>query len=151
MVKAVDIWPGLLLLGLGIFILNNSQKWVIIGPNGPGPGFFPLIEGIALCGLSVALIAIAVRRKLAGEGLGGVWRNSFRALATWAALMAATLMMDTVGFLVSFALLTFFIVSVMYRRPLLVGSVVAIASTAGLYLCFTLALDVRLPTGLLDF
>ena len=50
-----------------------------------------------------------------------------------------------IGFLPAFALLTFFIVAVMYRRPLKVAAAVSVALSAGFYLVFPLALGVNLP------
>ena len=50
-----------------------------------------------------------------------------------------------IGFLAGFALLTFFIVAVMYRRPLKVAAAVSAALTVGFYLLFPLALGVKLP------
>ena len=41
--------------------------------------------------------------------------------------------------------LTFYIVAVMYRRPLVVSVVVAACTAAGFYLVFQVALDVKLP------
>jgi len=50
-----------------------------------------------------------------------------------------------IGFLPGFALLTFFLVAVMYRRPLKVAAAVAAALSASFYLLFPLALGVKLP------
>ena len=55
------------------------------------------------------------------------------------------------GFVVSFALLTFFIAAVMYRRPVRIAATIAVASAAGFYLVFPLALGVSLPVGMLGF
>jgi hypothetical protein len=55
------------------------------------------------------------------------------------------------GFVVSFALLTYFIVAVMYRRPLATAALTAVASAAGFHLVFDRALGVPLPVGVLGF
>jgi hypothetical protein len=52
---------------------------------------------------------------------------------------------------VSFALLTFFIISIMYRRPLGFGLAAGVVSAAAFYLVFPLALNVSLPLGLFGF
>ena len=44
-----------------------------------------------------------------------------------------------------FAALTFFVVAVMYRRPVRVAAVVAVALAAGFYVLFPLLLGVNLP------
>lgn len=151
MIKAADLWPGLLLLGLGIYILANVPQWTVIGEDGPGPGLFPLIEGIAIVALSVLLIVISLSRRSASEPLIENVLNCWRSLATWAALMVSALLLNVLGFLVSFGLLTLFMVTVMYQRSLLVGLAVAFGSSLGFYLFFTAALGVRLPIGMIGF
>jgi hypothetical protein len=124
---------------------------VILDASGPGPGLFPMIEGIALVCLSAVLTVGSVARLRAGEAPIGDWRLSIRPLATWAVLMASALLLDVLGFYIGFALVTFFVASVMYRRSIAIGLATAIGCTVGLYLLFTMALDVRLPTGWLGF
>jgi hypothetical protein len=73
------------------------------------------------------------------------WSGASRALSTWLAIAAAVAALKLVGFLISFAALTFFIVAVMYRRPLKNAAIVAVVSAAVFYLVFPVALGVRLP------
>jgi hypothetical protein len=49
------------------------------------------------------------------------------------------------------ALLTLFIVGVMYGKPLKIACAAAAGTTVGFYLVFTLALNVGLPVGPLGF
>ena len=55
------------------------------------------------------------------------------------------------GFAVCLALLSYFVVAVMYRRPARTAATVAIALGAGFELVFPVALGVALPTGILGF
>jgi hypothetical protein len=55
------------------------------------------------------------------------------------------------GFVGSFALLTFFIVAVMYRRPIKVAAFVSVATAVGFHLVFAVGLGVALPVGVLGF
>jgi hypothetical protein len=57
----------------------------------------------------------------------------------------------TLGFVLSLALLTYFVVAVMYRRPAATAAIVAGATGAGFYLVFDLALGLALPAGMLGF
>jgi putative tricarboxylic transport membrane protein len=140
--RSGDFWSGLALGGLGAYIIFQASRWEYIGADGPGPGFFPLWYGIAMAGLSLALVFFSVRSADA-ERLD--WGGAGRALATWAALVACVALLKVAGFFVCFAALTFFIVAVMYRRPLKVAVVVAAGATAAFYVVFPLALGVRLP------
>jgi len=96
----------------------------------------------------VALIAGGTKVK-AGDPID--WTKVGRALSTWFALAVSVALFKPLGFVISFALLTYFIVAVMYRRSLKTAALVAVASAAGFYLVFDRALSVPLPVGILGF
>jgi putative tricarboxylic transport membrane protein len=149
--KAADLWSGLALAALGVYIIVEARQWEFMGPDGPGPGFFPLWYGIVMVVLSVALVVSSVLRKASSADHAVNWREARRVAATWLALVASVATLKLLGFAISFALLTFFVITVMYRRPPMVAALIAIASSAGFYLLFPLALGVALPTGVLGF
>ena len=138
--RSADFWSGLALGGLGAYIILTASRWEYLGQDGPGPGFFPLWYGIAMGALSLLLVLGSLKRETQID-----WSDAPRALATWAAFAAMCAAVKLIGFLPAFALLTFFIVAVMYRRPLKVAAAVAVALSAGFYLVFPLALGVKLP------
>ncbi len=139
-----DFWSGLALGALGGYIIATASGWEYLGPEGPGPGFFPLWYGIAMLALAIMLVITNVRKKTTAENPLD-WSEIRRALGAWLALAASLAALKLVGFVVAFAALTFFIVAVMYRRPLRVAATVALATAAGFYLLFPLALGVPLP------
>jgi putative tricarboxylic transport membrane protein len=138
--RSADFWSGLALGGLGAYIILTASRWEYLGQDGPGPGFFPLWYGIAMSALSLLLVLGSLKRETQID-----WSDAPRALATWAAFAAMCAAVKLIGFLPAFALLTFFIVAVMYRRPFKVAAAVAVALSAGFYLVFPLALGVNLP------
>jgi putative tricarboxylic transport membrane protein len=138
--RSADFWSGLALGGLGAYIIVTASRWEYLGPDGPGPGFFPLWYGIAMSALSLWLVFSSLKTQTRID-----WSDAPRALAAWAAFAAMCAAVKLIGFLPAFALLTFFIVAVMYRRPLKVAAAVAVALSAGFYLVFPLALGVKLP------
>ena len=148
--KSGDLWSGVALAALGLYIIVQARQWEYLGPEGPGPGFFPLWYGVAMLGFSALLIVSNLRR---GYSRGNAidWTKLGRALSTWFALAASVALFKPLGFVISFALLTYFIVAVMYRRPLATAALVAVASAGGFYLVFDLALGVPLPVGVLGF
>ncbi len=148
--KSGDLWSGVALAALGLYIIIQAGQWEYLGPEGPGPGFFPLWYGVAMLALSVLLIVSHLRRGYA-RGNAIDWTKLGRALSTWFALAVSVALFKPLGFVVSFALLTYFIVAVMYRRPLATAALVAVATAAGFYLVFDLALGVPLPVGMLGF
>ena len=148
--KSGDLWSGVALGALGIYIVVQSWQWDYLTPEGPGPGFFPLWYGVAMVALAAALIVINLARRSAGRKSVD-WTRVRRVLLAWLALAVSVALFKPIGFVTSFALLTFFIVAFMYRRPPGVAAGVAVASAAGFYLVFPLALGVSLPVGFLGF
>ena len=148
--KSGDLWSGLTLALLGGYIVEQARSWEYLTPDGPGPGFFPLWYGIAILVLSLVLVAGALRARQ-GRASGMDWSGLGRAMAVWAGLAVSVGAFAILGFAVGFALFTFFVVAVMYRRPLRVAAAVGVALAAGFYLVFAVALGVALPVGALGF
>lgn len=142
---------GAVLAGLGIFIIIEARGWEYLGPDGPGPGFFPLWYGVCMVALSVFLAAMSFAQSASGTTRVVEWGEVGRALAAWAGLALCLGLLKVLGFLLAFGLFTFFLVAVMYRRPLGVALAVAAGMSAGFYLLFPLALNVGLPVGKLGF
>jgi putative tricarboxylic transport membrane protein len=144
-----DFWSGLALAALGTYIIVEASRWEYLGPDGPGPGFFPLWYGIAMAALSGVLVLSSLWRTKDTERVE--WRKLGRALGVWLALAVSVAALKPLGFVASFAALTFFIVAVMYRRRPALAAAVALASAAAFYLLFPFALGVALPAGVFGF
>ena len=144
-----DFYSGLALAALATYIILRARQWEYLGPDGPGPGFFPLWYGIAMAALSGVLVVSSVWRE---RSTGGVeWGKIGRALAVWFALAVSIAALKPLGFVVSLAALTFFIAAVMYRRPPALAAALAVANAAAFYVLFALALGVALPAGVFGF
>jgi putative tricarboxylic transport membrane protein len=146
-----DVVSSAVLIGLGTYIVLHARRWEYLGADGPGPGFFPLWYGIAMIALALGLLATSVAPRAAPAdarpGGGGIGR----ALATWTGLAVCVALLGVLGFLLAFGLFTFFVVAVMYRRPIPAALAVAVAGPLAFYLVFPVALNVELPRGLLGF
>jgi hypothetical protein len=79
------------------------------------------------------------------------WRATGRGVATWCAFVAAAALLTTLGFVLSFALLTFVIVAFIFRRPLGKAALTAVLAAGAFYLTFPFALGVALPIGMFGF
>lgn len=147
--KTGDIASGLALIGLGAYIVFEAWDWPFLGPDGPGPGFMPIGVGAALIALCAWQVVAALGEAPAGaeKGSGTDWSRVRRALAAWAAFAVAIALIKPLGFFLSFVLLGFFLVVVMYRRSVATGLAVSLFSAAGFYLVFAVALRIRLPAG----
>jgi putative tricarboxylic transport membrane protein len=148
--RSGDFWSGLALAALGTYIVSEARRWVYMGEDGPGAGFFPLWYGGLMIVLSLWLVAGAVMKRHAGPERGEFrWNDLGRALACWLAFVACVALMKVVGFAIAFALLAWFIIAVMARRPQRVALPTAIGGALLFYALFELALDVSLPRGML--
>jgi len=142
-----DFWSGLVLAGLGAYILSEASHWIYLGEDGPGPGFFPMWYGGAMLALSVLLVAGTVLRR-ATPGKAASIPELRRALTCWAAFAACVALMKVVGFMIAFAALAWFIVAVMARQSQKVAIPLAVGCAVLFYLLFDLALEVSLPAGI---
>lgn len=146
-----DVISGGLLAALGVYIVLQARNWNYYGPDGPGPAFFPIWYGLTMAALALVLVVRTVLRGEAKKENAPVPPGTLRALATWLAFAATVALMGPLGFLLSFALFSFFLVAVVFRRSLTVAAVTAICIAAAFHLTFVIALGVELPTGLLGF
>jgi len=80
--KSGDLWSGVALAALGLYIIIQAGQWEYLGPEGPGPGFFPLWYGVAMLALSALVIVSHLRRGYA-RGNAIDWTRLGRALSTW--------------------------------------------------------------------
>ena len=151
MAKSGDIVSGAVLAGLGIFIISEARRWEYLGPDGPGPGFFPLWYGVGMVALALLLVGMSLRQGARESGKPVNWREVGRALTAWAGLALCVGLLKVLGFLLAFGLFTFFLVAVMYRRPLATALAVSVGTSVGFWLLFPLALNVALPVGRLGF
>jgi putative tricarboxylic transport membrane protein len=144
-----DVISGAALAALGVYIILEARGWNYFSEEGPGPGFFPMWYGIAMVVLSLLLALRSAARPPAGKPVD--WQGVFRALMSWGAFAVSVALLKPLGFLLSLALLTLFVVAVMYGRPLKIALAAAVGNAVGFYLLFVLALKLSLPVGPLGF
>ncbi len=149
--KTGDLWSGLALAALGVYVVVEARQWDYLGPDGPGAGFFPLWYGIAMIVLSAALVISSIKRMRSAADSAIDWARARRALFVWLMLVVCVALLKWLGFVISYALFTFFVVRWMYQRPARSAVLVAVSCTAGFYLIFQIALGVALPAGVFGF
>jgi putative tricarboxylic transport membrane protein len=140
---------GAALVALGVYIVLQARAWDYMTPDGPGPGFFPTWYGVAMIALSLALIVTSLRKTNTPQAID--WRAVGRALGTWLAFAGSVALMNVLGFVISFALLTFVVVVMIFRRSPLAAAVTGVAASLAFYLTFPVILGVQLPTGYFGF
>lgn len=150
-VRDSDVIAGSVLAALGVFIINEANKWEYTGFDGPGPGFFPLWYGLAITLLSLWLVIgrlVTLKRQ---PDTTIDWPGVRRALGTWAIFALSVAVMPWLGFALSFALMSFVMIRVLFAQSTRTALLSALGLATGFYALFPLLLDVPLPVGRLGF
>jgi putative tricarboxylic transport membrane protein len=145
-----DVVAGTVLAALGTYIVIQASIWPYYSSDGPGPGFFPLWYGILMVGLSLGLI-VSTARKPKAEAKKIDTLGLRRAMIVWAAFVVCIALMGYLGFSISFALFTIFVVLFAFRRSLLAAGLTGVLSAIAFYVLFAKILLVQLPTGEVGF
>ena len=121
---------------------------------GPGSGFFPFWLGVTGALLCTALLGLSLRGHAIGDGAQATWPDragAARAAALLAALGAAALVLEPLGFRATAAAFTaLLLVALGVRRPAVIA-LFALASSVGLFHAFYYWLKVPLPIGIFGF
>lgn len=129
------------------FVVWESWNLEYYTPLGPGAGFFPLWLGVVMGGLSLIWLVQASGSK--GRPKEGAFlpgrEGMVRLLSVLGALVAATFMMDFLGYQLAMFLLLVFLLLVPGRQKIWLTLVVAILGSVGVYHLFGSYLDVQLP------
>lgn len=140
------------LILIGAVFCISSIGLGIGWPNSPGSGFLPFIVGGMLILLSVGVIFEGMRAK-GSESRAPLFRGkrSVVAMSVMVSLFAYSLLLDTLGFmLTTFLLLTFlFRVSEKQNMMKVVGA--ALLTTILAYFLFDYFLEVALPVGIFRY
>jgi putative tricarboxylic transport membrane protein len=142
-----DIVAAIIFAAFGFFVIQQASQLDYISEHGPGPGFIPFWLGVVAALLALLLIYTTVRGARAADLKKTSARETAKIFITWAALMVSVALLKSLGFLLSFALLTVFLIYVIERRSFIRAATVGIGSAAGFYLVFQMALGLSLPKG----
>lgn len=143
-----DLIAGISIAVFGLYVIVASSRLDYFSEYGPGPGFLPLWLGIGLFILSLFLIVNNfARRAREPASKPESWITWRRVLAGWLALMVAIFLLRWIGFSVSLALLTVFLVLALERRSPATAVAVALGLALGFHLIFVFALGLAMPVG----
>jgi putative tricarboxylic transport membrane protein len=148
-----ELISGLSIAAFGIYVVIAASRLTYVSEyGGPGPGFLPLWLGLGL--FLVASVLIALNLFGSPEGSSSEARSRAgvgRALSGWFGLIVAIALLPSLGFTLSFGLLTVFMLYVVDRRSLWVTFTVALGVMLGFHIVFAFALGVPLPVGPFGF
>lgn len=144
--RPVGAWVAqAVLVAVAGYVVVSARGLGIWLPQGPGPGFFPLVLAVALIVLSVAWF-VQTRRAAGGgpaESRGAhAWK---RPAAILASLVVLASVLDLLGFQAAMLLFLLFHLRVMGRHRWLTSAVIAVAGSVGAFHLFNDFLLVPLP------
>jgi hypothetical protein len=155
--KRPDLASGLALAGVGIFVIQQSRQLTYQDEFGPGPGLLPLWLGVLLTALAFGQAAAALRRpggqppvSTSSEADANQSRPR-RLLLTLAGLALTAGLLEWLGFIVSFALLAFFLVYMVERRSFTQAVTVALVMSLAFLLVFRVIVPIPLPLNAWGF
>jgi putative tricarboxylic transport membrane protein len=151
--KKADLITGVVLLVLAGYVIYEAWMMPPSGTFGPGSGFFPYWLGIILAGLSLILvIGAAVRPKDPKDVSPFPARQALFSVAkVLGGLILFTLLMETMGFIVNTLLFVTYLMKVVQRERWWLTLLIAVATTACLYIVFQILLGITLPRNMIGF
>lgn len=150
--KWIKVYCSLFWLLFAVVIIREASRLDMGETSAPGPGFFPLCIGLTMAILSLIAFFQAIRSKgAAAVSMRGERIRWWNILVIFAALVAYTLSVGKLGFLINTFLLITLLLKVVepqsWKTSILGGLITAIASE----LVFNVMLKAQIPTGLLGF
>jgi putative tricarboxylic transport membrane protein len=146
-----ELLAAIALASFGSFVVYEALGLPYSSEFGPGPGFFPLWIGIGIVVCALVMIWTTSLRRDTGSAEVTSKPEMARSLGAWAAFVLAIALLSVVGFTLSLAVLTVYLVVVLDRRSFWVGLGVAVGLAFAFHLVFVVALGVSLPVGPLGF
>lgn len=135
-------------VGLGLAIAATSTQFTLFDAAGPGGGFLPMVSGLIIAGCGISLVLGRRREESGAWPARSVWvRMGF----VVAGLVAITLLMPTLGFILSVGPVMLVLMQAVERQSWSTVIVVSVVATFAVYGLFTHLLGTTLPRGLFGF
>jgi putative tricarboxylic transport membrane protein len=150
-----DLISGVFFFLLGGFSILGSLKYPFWDRYGPGPGFFPLVLGIAFTLLCVLLLGKTVgvyfrlREDQSRQSESSAFVDKGRFAMVLCSFLCFYLLFEPLGFLLTVFIYLFGVLLFLGKRSFKVALSVSVLSSVFVYLAFVYALEVQLPLGVL--
>lgn len=128
-----------------IFYSSTQFNMAFIGYSGLGPDFFPKIISIILFILSAILFVGSIRNKDKKSIYNPNMKYTFMVIFAFAVYV---FLIDRIGYLISTIIFAFVVITILKSKSKILNIIFAIIFPVALYLLFTYAFKVSLPTGL---
>lgn len=150
LIRSSEFWGGVFWFAIAAFLIWAGRDLGLGLLRDPGSGFMLFYLGCIMAGLSLAVIAAALRAP--GETVAGLWSGTRagRVLAVVLLLIAYGLLFERVGFLVNSIVLLFVLMTFIDRVDARWSVPLSIAVPLGVWYTITHALKIQLPAGILS-
>lgn len=128
-----------------IFYSSTQFNMAFIGNSGLGPDFFPKVIAVILFILSAMLFVGNIKNKDKKSIYNPNIKYTFMVIFAFAVYI---FLIDRIGYLVSTVIFAFVVITILKSKSKILNIIFAIAFPIALYLLFTYAFKVSLPTGL---
>jgi len=150
-----DFTSGFALLVAGLFLAFQSLRLPLWGASGPEAGFYPLTIAVIIISLSLLLVLtsgilsrVRAEQKLVQQG--GDQVHLHKVFAYLVLVLLYGVFIERIGFLITSALLLFFILKFVERQSWKATLLVGVTSLVISYTLFVYFLQVPLPRGFLQ-
>lgn len=148
--RQYDIITGLFLLVVALAICGGSFQLHVGSFSGPGPGFFPLMTGLALGIFSILILVGA--RKLGKEPVkfwvpGGDKKGIYLAFVF---ILVYPLLLERLGFIGTTVIFFFLISRFVSGHSWITAIFFGLVASLSIYFIFTFLLHAPLPQGIVE-
>ena len=140
-------------LALGIAVIIGAYRLALGDFHKPGPGLYPFILGLALCGCSIPAIIGSLRRANETRGEGHEFFKKDRLQKVVLVIIYLTaygLLLTWMGYVLTTLIIFFLIFKTMGSIRLRTIFIVLILMVGISYYVFAVLLEVPLPMGILE-
>ena len=150
--KRDNIISSAVLICLSVFMIIEALEMDIMMEYAPGPGLFPMIVGVIMFCLSLSLlIENLISKKTDKPSAFSNRTGIMSSMKLFVGLIVFALLIRPAGYIIAIFLLLLYITLVVEKMRPKTSLIASVVVTAGIVLIFQVALQLRLPKGILGF
>jgi putative tricarboxylic transport membrane protein len=145
-----ELWGGVLGLALGVFVIWSGLKLKLGTINDPGSGYVLFYTGVLMCLFAASIVVAAVTE--GGPTFGSRWDGArwTKPLVIIASLIAYSIALDQLGFLISTIPLMLLLLRVIDPVRWTLAIPLAVLAPLGVWWVLKHGLLIQLPSGIFE-
>ena len=149
--KKADVITSMVLLVLSGYVIQEAWQMPPSASFGPGSGFLPFWLGVVLAVFAMILLVSAWRRQATEKDGGPIFPGKQALLGVTLVLVglaAYIFLIEILGYLVDTFLFIVYLMKVVEREKWSLTLMVAVITTAALFIIFQFLLQIKLPSNM---